>query len=226
VRIVVAGDSTAEATGAGVVGWAAANPTLAQAELAAERGCGFVRGGEWFVDDWADVPSRCGAWLDEDLPVLVRDTQPDVVGLMTTSWDVLDRRWPDEPGGATTATAVAARVEADLTAITQRLLDEGAGAVAWVREPIPDPLWLGFVQTQEDPARHAVLYAVMDRIAERFPGRAHVIDLPAHLAATGLDVDQVARPDGVHWTPEAATLIATDYLGEQLIRAALDLEPQ
>ena len=37
----------------------------------------------------------------------------------------------------------------------------------------------------------------------------------------GLDVDQAARPDGVHWSPEASLRIADEFLGEQLIRAAL-----
>ncbi|MEY4339244.1 MAG: hypothetical protein RLZ14_1094, partial [Actinomycetota bacterium] len=42
VRIVVVGDSTAEATGAGLVAWAAANPTMAQVELVTGAGCGLV----------------------------------------------------------------------------------------------------------------------------------------------------------------------------------------
>ena len=46
VRIIVAGDSTAVATGNGLLAWAAANPQLAQVEIVAELGCGFVRGGE------------------------------------------------------------------------------------------------------------------------------------------------------------------------------------
>ena len=48
-----------------------------------------------------------------------------------------------------------------------------------------------------------------------------VVDLPAWLAERGLDVDEAARPDGVHWSPEASLRIADEFLGEQLVRAAL-----
>ena len=95
VRIVVAGDSTAVATGGGLVAWAAANPDLAQVEIVAELGCGFVRGGEVMLNDWTPVDRRCDEWLDETLPARVEALAPDVVMMMTTSWDVLDRRWPD-----------------------------------------------------------------------------------------------------------------------------------
>ena len=40
------GDSTAEALGVGLAGWAGAHPTLADVRLAVSPGCGFVRGGE------------------------------------------------------------------------------------------------------------------------------------------------------------------------------------
>ena len=51
VRIIVAGDSTANATGSGVLSWAAANPDIAQAELVTAPGCGFLMGGERLVGD-------------------------------------------------------------------------------------------------------------------------------------------------------------------------------
>ena len=53
VRMIVAGDSTGEAYGNGVVSWAAASPGVAQAELSVERGCGFVRDGDYRLDgEW------------------------------------------------------------------------------------------------------------------------------------------------------------------------------
>jgi hypothetical protein len=56
-------------------------------------------------------------------------------------------------------------------------------------------------------------------------GRVHVVDLAGWVATTGLDTDRDARPDGVHWAPDASTRIATDYLGEQILRAVLLGEP-
>jgi hypothetical protein len=61
----------------------------------------------------------------------------------------------------------------------------------------------------------------MDAAAESSEGRVVVVDLPMWLREQGLDVDQGARPDGVHWSSEASLRIADDYLGEQLVRAAL-----
>jgi peptidoglycan/LPS O-acetylase OafA/YrhL len=222
VRIVVAGDSTAEATGVGLVNWAYANPTLAQVELVTGRGCGFGRGGDRRVGEWQRVPQSCDDWLDEELPDAVERLQPDVVALMTTSWDVLDRRWPDGLEGAPTDAAVAERLELDLAAVTLRALESGAGSVAWIRQPIPDPEWLGFEMEQEQPARHQVLYDAMDALEGQFPDRVEVVDLPAFVEEIGWSTDQAARPDGVHWTSDASTVIAERFLGDRLVRAALE----
>jgi hypothetical protein len=91
----------------------------------------------------------------------------------------------------------------------------------WVREPIPNVYWWGSGQAQEDPVRHAEIYAAMDAAAESSEGRVVVVDLPGWLREHGLDVDQDARPDGVHWSPEASLRIADEFLAEQLIRVAL-----
>ncbi|TVR22190.1 MAG: SGNH/GDSL hydrolase family protein, partial [Ilumatobacter sp.] len=223
VRIVVAGDSTAEATGFGLVGWAAASPEIAQVELDAVPGCGFIRGGAVLVQEWRPVPERCDQWLDVTLLANVEALQPDVVMLKTTSWDVLDHRWAEgeqyEPGDP----VFRERIERDLAEVTDRLLDRGASTVVWVRQPLPNPLWLSSGQAQEDPARHEVLYETMAAIAAERPGRVVVVELDGWLAGRGFDDDVDIRPDGVHWSPDASRLIADDYLGDQLVRAALGL---
>ena len=93
VRIVVAGDSTAEATSAGLIEWAAANPELAQVEVVSARGCGFVTGGERQEGGWKEWPPQCADWIERQLPDRVGELQPDVVMLMVTTWDVVDHRW-------------------------------------------------------------------------------------------------------------------------------------
>jgi hypothetical protein len=221
VRIIVAGDSTAEATGAGLVAWAAANPQLAQVEIVAEPGCGFVRGGELMVLEWTPIDERCDRWLDRELPDRVASLGPDVVMLMTTSWDVLDRRWPGTAELVPSDPPYRDRIMADIADVSARLVAAAPTKVVWVREPIPNVYWWSSGQAQEDPARHAEIYAAMDAAVAAHQGRVHVVDLPAWLAAQGLDVDQEARPDGVHWSPDASLRIADGFLGEQLIRAAL-----
>jgi hypothetical protein len=221
VRIIVAGDSTAMATGGGLVAWAAANPHLAQVEIVAEPGCGFVRDGELMVLEWTPVGDRCDEWLDETLPGRVEALTPDVVMMMTTSWDVLDRRWADTGEVVPTDPAYRERIVRDIADVSERLSAGGSQKVVWVREPIPNVYWWSSGQAQEDPARHAEIYAAMTAAAESGGGRVMVVDLPAWLQEQGLDTDQEARPDGVHWSPEASLRIADEYLGEQLIRVAL-----
>ena len=221
VRIIVAGDSTANATGAGLVQWAASNPELAQVEVVAMPGCGFMRGGERRVGEWEPIGQPCIDWLDRQLPDRVAALQPDAVALMTTSWDLLDRRWD----GATTLTPLdleyADRMAADYAALTDGLLAAGAGSVAWIRPPIPNVWWMNQGTGQEDPARHAVANAIYDQLAAAQPFDVGVVPLDTWLVEEGLDDDESVRPDGVHWKPEASLRIAEEYLGERIIRIAL-----
>jgi peptidoglycan/LPS O-acetylase OafA/YrhL len=223
MRVVVAGDSTAEATGVGLAQWAVENPELAQVSILAEQGCGFVRGGEFLVQEWTEVDPRCDRWAETGLAEQVGELTPDVVMLLTTSWDVLDRRWSPDESLSPVDPVYAQRIHDDFTIITQRLLDAGAAHVVWVREPIPNIFWWSSGQTQEDPARHEILYSAMDDIAAAYEGRVTVVDLPAWLEGEQLTTDQSARPDGVHWSPDASARIAREFLGERLLRAALGL---
>ena len=172
VRMIVAGDSTAEAYGNGVVAWAAASPEVAQAELNVERGCGFLRGGDYLLDgEWFEVRDACTRWLESGLVERVAETQPDVVLMVTTSWDVLDHRWDDGDGFATDSVEMRERLRLDFETITDEVLAAGAGSVVWVEAPIPNPLWFSRGTAQEQPARHDVLHEVMRRRRYR-SGRA------------------------------------------------------
>ncbi|MFK7919951.1 MAG: acyltransferase family protein [Ilumatobacter sp.] len=224
VRMIVAGDSTAEAYGNGVVAWAAASPAVAQAELNVQRGCGFLRGGAYRLDDdWFDVRDDCTNWLESGLVERVGEASPDVVLMITTSWDVLDHRWDDGDGFATDSDEMQRRLRADFARVTDDVLAAGAGSVVWVKAPIPNPLWFSRGTAQEQPDRHAVLHEVMDELAAQRPGDVYVVDLLAHFDAAGITTDVDTRPDGVHVSPTASQALAEQFLGEQLVRAALDL---
>ena len=221
VRIVVAGDSTAEATGAGLAQWAVEHPDVAQVTIAAEKGCGFVRGGEMLVQEWTPVDPRCDRWLDRDLIERVSSLQPDVVMMMTTSWDVLDRRWSSDEQLTPIDATFADHLVLDFTRITDQLLEAGAGHVVWIRELVPNVFWWSSGQSQEDPARHDVLHAVMDDVRRAHPADVSVVDLAGWADGHDLVDDHDARPDGVHWSADAAARIARDFLGDALVRAAV-----
>ncbi len=224
VRILVAGDSTAEATGNGLISWAAANPALAKVSLSVREGCGFVGGGyiPYGASGDRDVDRECAQWLTVDLPATVKKLRPDVVVMLTTSWDVLDRKLAHhgDPALPVTDPAVRAVVDAAMSAVTNRMLADGASRVVWLREPIADPYWLHLTGGQRDPANHQVLYDEMAGLATTNPA-VRVVDLAGYVDGAGLATDAAARPDGVHWTPDHAKAIATEFLGPAIVEEAL-----
>ena len=222
VRIIVAGDSTARATAAGLLAWAAEHPDLAQVEVVGKPGCGFLRGGERREGGWKREPAECDRWINDELPGRVAETQPDVVMMMVTTWDVVDHRWDDGDGVTPLDQEFAYNLADSYGAVTDDLLGLGAASIAWIAPPIPNVWWGNQGTGQEDPTRHAVLRTVIDQLASAHPGQVSVIDLRSWLDAAGLADDHEVRPDGVHFEPGAALRIAEDFLGESLVRAAIE----
>jgi lysophospholipase L1-like esterase len=219
VRILVVGDSTAEATGAGLVQWAAANPTLAQVSLEVAPGCPITPGG--FIDG-RSIADTCDDWITNRMPATIAALRPDVVMVMNTSWDIADRQWTvDGPTFTPMQPELRDAIAAGFAALVDRSLAGGASRVVFVRHPIPDPLWWGETGTKpRDPARHQVIYDAMASLAGALPA-VRVVDLAGWMTATGLDVDRELRPDGIHFAVDGATTIAAEWLGPALIREAL-----
>ncbi|MEZ5296168.1 MAG: acyltransferase family protein [Ilumatobacteraceae bacterium] len=222
VRALMVGDSTAEAIGSGLVGWAAAHPDLAQVETDVERGCGFVVTGERQVGDgWEETPERCVEWLDERLPEQVATLSPDVVVLMVTPWDVIDHRWDGEPASPFDERFVT-ELETAYHDLVAGLVDAGVTSIVWIDPPTPNPLWMSRGEPQADPARYEVVAAIVADLEAEYP-QLRTMPFASWHAAEGLDADKEIRPDGVHWTPDVSRLISENYLGEQVVRAALGL---
>jgi peptidoglycan/LPS O-acetylase OafA/YrhL len=221
VRVVVAGDSTARATAAGLLAWAAEHPELAQVDVVSAPGCGFLRGGDRREGGWKKEPVECDHWIDHDLPARVAATQPDVVMMMVTTWDLVDHRWDDGDGLTPLDPVFEGNLAHSYAAVTDELLGLGAGSIAWIAPPIPNVWWSNENTGQADPARHAVLRSVIDGLAASHPGQVSVIDMRSWLDSAGLADDRDVRPDGVHLEPGAALRIAEDFLGERLVRVAL-----
>ena len=75
---------------------------------------------------------------------------------------------------------------------------------------------------QADPARYEVVADVVTGLEAEFP-QLRTLPFATWHATEGLDDDKEIRPDGVHWTPDVSRLISENYLGEQVVRAALGL---
>ena len=224
VRILVIGDSTAIATGGGLVAWALANPDVAEVSVLATPRCGIVRGGRVLTDQPDDdYLAKCDDLLDHQLPPTIAALQPDVVAVFVAARDNETREWdPDEVhrGRATRGTR------------RDRAGRHGAHrhGDGWRRR---GPGRLGQATTDRSlvEGRRRCVHRRRRACGGRrvsWPGLPPLIlrtfasvDLRAWMEASGLADDQDLRPDGIHFTPDAATQVASDWLGPQLVAAAL-----
>jgi hypothetical protein len=219
VRVLLVGDSTAEALGVGLAGWASAHPALADVRLAVSPGCGFVRGGEVATD--GDVPfgPRCDEILDRVLPDTLVDFRPEVVMLLSSTRDLTDRRWSNEEGTIDPFDEpYQQRINRDYARIAGLVTASGATAI-FVRGPLVDPFWLGRETMSDYHERRAIVDGVMDRLATE-AGPVRVLDLRAWVESIGIAESRDARPDGVHWAPDVAFELAQGWLGPTLLSIA------
>ena len=224
VRVVVTGDSTAEALGTGLVTWAVDHPELAQVEVHAALGCGLLQGGERLNGEVFESIPVCDDWVERLLTPAIEQTQPDVVVAMITTWDVLDHRWDGRDAVEPFDREFEDRLAARYGEFVASALDAGAGRVVFLRQPVPDVWWQPEINDQDRPERHQVIYDVFDTLAAEHPDTVKVIGFADWFSAAGFDGDQTIRPDGIHLTPESATAVADEFLGDQIVRAALGME--
>jgi hypothetical protein len=213
------GDSTAEALGVGLAGWAGANPTLADVRLAVSPGCGFVRGGEVSTDGEVPFSERCNEILEHVLPDTLVEFRPEVVVLMSTTRDLADRRWSDAEGVIDPFDEpYQQRINRDYARIADQVTASGATAI-FVRGPLVDPYWLGRDTMPDYRERRALVDSVMEQLATP-AGAVRVVDLRAWVEANGIANNHDARPDGMHWTPQAAFDVTDRWLGPTLLSIA------
>ncbi|MEY4230789.1 MAG: hypothetical protein RLZZ362_1638, partial [Actinomycetota bacterium] len=223
VRIIVVGDSTATFTAAGLSAWAMDHPASAQVTDASEAGCGLLRSGTVPTDGSIDWTSPCRDALDVRLPAMVRDLQPDVAMVMVTMRDVEDRSWSDDEGVLTPFDPrFRERLLLDYRAFADALSSQGVDDIAWVLAPVPIAAFPGAQRVMLDPARYEVQFDVIRKVAAERPGTLSVLDLNGWLTANGHVDDASWRPDGLHWSPEAAYAIAESYVAGSVMTAAVD----
>lgn len=222
VRIVVVGDSTAQSTAEGLVAWAADHRDVARVRPAATPGCGFLRDGRVPTDGSIDWVEPCRLLLDEQLPAVLAETQPDVVMLMVTMRDVENRVWSDAEGVLDPFDQrYRARLLDAYRAMAERLVDAGVPRVAWVLPPKPIAPFEGDQRVMRDPARYDVQHDVIRQVMAEFPDVVRVVDLDGWLTAAGRRVDTGVRPDGLHWSPDGSYWVSDSFLAASLVIAAV-----
>jgi lysophospholipase L1-like esterase len=92
----------------------------------------------------------------------------------------------------------------------------------WFTNPYSHPGWGATDANRADPindtAKMDRLNEIIHTIATERP-QVVLVDLAAHVLASGADTDQSLRPDGVHFSPEAAQDLAA-WFGPQIVAAA------
>ena len=218
VRIIVLGDSTAEATGSGLEEWAAVNPTVAKVTVMAEPGCGFITAGVPIPDVSPQGRAHCNRVLDHDLPAALHRLSPDIIVMMTTIPDIVPRVFDPSVGPLTPVDVdFVQRARIDYLAVTNLILTTSSAHIVWIRPPLIDPYWMDIDSEARDPVVHSVMEEVMADLVTKHPDRVALLDMRTWLENAGLDQDHSIRPDGVHFGPEGSLEVAQRWLGPQLV---------
>jgi peptidoglycan/LPS O-acetylase OafA/YrhL len=224
-RLLIIGDSTAQAAGTGLVTWAAEHPDVAQVSVLASGKCGMVRDGIVPGDTAEDASfvTECRRLVETHLGPAVQELQPDVVAVFVAARDSEPRQWSADEGVLTPEDPrYAARVELAYRAVAELILAAAPETkVAWVRPPTINPFWKDDGGVYLDSSGHAVVDGIAARLAAEDPSRFAVVDLRSWLESVGYATREDMRPDGIHFTPVAAQQVAGEWLGAELVATAL-----
>ena len=148
--MLVVGDSTAVATGEGLIEWAAAHPEEMKVTSRAAIGCG-LNPVALPADDYREL---CTEVLAGHVPA-VRALQPDVVVAMVTFRDMEDRQWSAAEGLLTpTDERFRRHLLEGYEWFVATMHAAGAGTVLFVIPPTPALPAIGDIAPMLDPPTH------------------------------------------------------------------------
>ncbi len=219
VRILLIGDSTALALGAGLVNWAYEHPDQAQVSVLALGGCGLVHGGN--LDTFVEFArADCEHLVNDTIPAAIEQYRPDAVVVSISVSDTWRRSWDDGHHYLdATDPAYSARIRSAYQDFFTTAIADGAAHVVWLRPPVSaiynsagkgtDPSFInGGQQVIEDAVRS---------LAFEHPEVIDVLDYRSWLEQSKILDDPGARPDDMHLTVAAATRVADEWLGPELV---------
>ena len=219
-RVLLVGDSTAMALSEGLLGWADARPAEVQVASLASPGCGLLHTSHMAGAEGEKLARGCAAVLDDDLPALLATGSLDVVVVMVTLPDVLERSWTDQEGLLRPSDPrYAERRRTEYAAFADSLHAAGVEQVVWVVPPRPTERWLqSVVNPVLDDEWDAFVDAIQE-VAARDPERTRVVRLDEWMRANE-PTDGSMRPDGLHLTPAAAAVVMDRFMGPVVLAAA------
>jgi peptidoglycan/LPS O-acetylase OafA/YrhL len=215
VRVMIVGDSTAYATGEGMVQWSAEHRDVMRVTPSAAVGCGLNPTGMLPDDGYREVCDDIRRGIVEH----VANLRVDAVVAMVTFRDMEDRMWNPAEGVLTpTDDAFRQHLLDGYEVLTSQLLAAGATRVIWVVPPTPSLPPVGDLAPMLEDDRIAAYRRVLRALPLSFPGQVVTIDLAAWLAA---QPDPPERYDGLHWTLDGAVRVTEEFLVPEIFATLL-----
>ena len=221
--VLVVGDSVAHGYGFGLEEWAESTKQISVFN-ASQFGCPIARGGGFrFQQDLDSFRDDCD-W-SRQIPGWLNGFQPDIVLLSSSTWEVVDRRFPgDSRFRRIGDPAVDRYVLSEFLSAIDLLASTGARVEVLTQAHINPGLDQGFSNLPEsDPARIDRLNQILAEAVSLRPSIATLIDLGSWLAEQpGGDLNTEARPDGLHYTDEYSRVIS-NWLAPEVLRVGATL---
>lgn len=221
--VAVFGDSTAFFTQLGIGRWATAHPDRMQVvEGSTKVGCPLGRGGRRDYQAGEVPPGPECDWT-ERWPAQVAANDPDIAVLQVGPWEVADYR--EVEGGPWTRIGDPdhdAFLRSELEAAIDALSSSGARVVLLSSPDVQVGLHdldrrTGAV-TASEPSRMDLFNELLRGVAADHP-RAEVVELAAHVERLLPTLDEPLQPDGVHFTGDAAEVVA-EWLAPEILEVS------
>ncbi len=202
VRVMIVGDSVALTLGRGLERWADATGS-AQVWNLARRWCGIGRYAYRALGQGIESPgSSCDDWAErwrED----VEEYDPDTVVILSTIWEIIERRMPEWSDFIAPGDPV----------YDEWITSEYAEAVDVLTERGARVVWMALPCTRDDAAGQSLIEhfnaSILPDLVRRRPRQVALVDLHARACPNGEFTDTLggldgARPDGVHFSETGA----------------------
>ncbi|MFZ9628293.1 MAG: acyltransferase family protein [Ilumatobacteraceae bacterium] len=222
VRVLVLGDSTGLALGAGLIEWAADHPDVLQVTSLASIGCGIVRDGD--LDIAPAVAARCRQTMTTDLPATLATSPPDVIVVFVSLIDAGPRVWDQQEGSLpSTDPRYVARLDASYDRFVRETLAASPAQILWLTPTPPADWFFGRVSIDYPLEWWDAENTAIDR-ADLLP-RVHVADLGAWMTEREATGSHAYREDGLHLSVSGAVRLVDEELADGIVAVALGLLP-
>ena len=220
VRILVAGDSTAEALAPGLTAWAAGTGAGSIVSDAIRVGCGFVTSGrDRYGAEPRDIGPVCGQ-VQSQVESVAATSKADIAVIFDGVWEVTDHQAPGDIWRSPGDVLFDRRLQIALHDVTTKVLAH-VPKVVWATSPTIHPGW-GFAGDDPawEPTRMTHYNELLTAMAAEFGDRVVVLDYAKWMndGPNGMNPD--LRPDGVHASASGARVVA-DWVGPRLVATAI-----